>query len=56
MIFYIIRNFLLYLYRNKLYTLITISGFAISIMFVLTVSWQSWQAARRNPVEALRYE
>jgi putative ABC transport system permease protein len=23
---------------------------------LLTVSWQSWQAARRNPVEALRYE
>jgi len=23
---------------------------------LLTVSWQSWRAARRNPVEALRYE
>ncbi|HKL32403.1 MAG TPA: FtsX-like permease family protein, partial [Tangfeifania sp.] len=23
---------------------------------LLTVSWQSWQAATRNPVEALRYE
>ncbi len=23
---------------------------------LLTVSWQSWKAARRNPVEALRYE
>ncbi|MFP4366090.1 MAG: ABC transporter permease [Bacteroidales bacterium] len=23
---------------------------------MLTVSWQSWSAARRNPVEALRYE
>jgi len=22
----------------------------------LTVSWQSWRAARRNPVESLRYE
>lgn len=35
MIFYIIRNYILHLYRNKLYTLITVSGFAISIMFVL---------------------
>jgi len=23
---------------------------------LLTVSWQSWMAATRNPVEALRYE
>jgi len=23
---------------------------------MLTVSWQSWRAARRNPVESLRYE
>ena len=35
--------------------------FAISVLIALlvalvTVSWQSWQAATRNPVEALRYE
>ncbi len=29
--------------------------FALSIA-ILTVSWQSWKAATRNPVEALRYE
>jgi len=29
--------------------------FALAITF-LTVSWQSWRAATRNPVEALRYE
>jgi len=23
---------------------------------LLTISWQSWRAAKRNPVEALRYE
>jgi putative ABC transport system permease protein len=27
-----------------------------SIIALLTVSWQSWRAATRNPVEALRYE
>ena len=26
------------------------------VIAVLTVSWQSWRAATRNPVEALRYE
>jgi putative ABC transport system permease protein len=26
------------------------------LVAVLTVSWQSWRAARKNPVEALRYE
>lgn len=30
-------------------------GIAISIA-LFAVSWQSWWAARRNPVEALRYE
>ena len=29
--------------------------FALGIA-LLTVSWQSWKAATRNPVEALRYE
>jgi putative ABC transport system permease protein len=31
---------------------------AVSAVFIalLTVSWQSWRAATRNPVEALRYE
>jgi putative ABC transport system permease protein len=30
-------------------------GVALGIS-LLTVSWQSWKAATRNPVEALRYE
>jgi putative ABC transport system permease protein len=30
--------------------------FSAVIVAVLTVSWQSWRAATRNPVEALRYE
>ena len=36
-----------------------IFGLAVILAFgiaLLTVSWQSWRAATRNPVEALRYE
>ncbi len=33
-----------------------ISGVVVFFVAVLAVSWQSWRAARRNPVEALRYE
>lgn len=33
-----------------------LAGFVALIVALLTVSWQSWRAATRNPVEALRYE
>jgi len=33
-----------------------ISGLVILIIALLAISWQSWRAASRNPVEALRYE
>jgi len=33
-----------------------LSGFITLVITFLTVSWQSWRAASRNPVEALRYE
>lgn len=33
-----------------------IGGGMALIIALLTVSWQSWMAARRNPVDALRYE
>lgn len=32
------------------------AGVTALIVALLTVSWQSWRAAGRNPVEALRYE
>jgi len=32
------------------------AGFIAIAIAVITVSWQSWKAATRNPVEALRYE
>ncbi|TRX72664.1 ABC transporter permease [Carboxylicivirga sp. M1479] len=34
---------------------IVVGGFALFIALTM-VSWQTWRAARRNPVEALRYE
>lgn len=33
-----------------------LSGVIVLAISLLTVSWQSWRAAKRNPVEALRYE
>jgi putative ABC transport system permease protein len=33
-----------------------LSGLLVLGIAMLTVSWQSWNAAKRNPVEALRYE
>ena len=33
-----------------------LAGTIALVIALLTVSWQSWRAARRNPVEALRYE
>jgi ABC-type antimicrobial peptide transport system permease subunit len=32
------------------------AGLIVSGIALLTISWQSWRAATRNPVEALRYE
>jgi putative ABC transport system permease protein len=32
------------------------AGILVLLIALLTVSWQSWRAATRNPVEALRYE
>jgi putative ABC transport system permease protein len=33
-----------------------LSGIIVLTISLLTVSWQSWRAATKNPVEALRYE
>jgi putative ABC transport system permease protein len=32
------------------------SGLLAFVIVLLAVSWQSWRAATRNPVDALRYE
>ena len=46
-----------YAYHVKLNIWIfVLSGIIITGIALLTVLWQSWRAATRNPVEALRYE
>ncbi|MFT3737607.1 MAG: ABC transporter permease [Breznakibacter sp.] len=44
-------------YRTELnWWIFALSGLMALIVALLTVSWQSWKAATRNPIEALRYE
>lgn len=44
-------------YRTELsWWIFGLSGIIALGIALLTVSWQSWRAAARNPVEALRYE
>ncbi|MGD0342660.1 MAG: FtsX-like permease family protein, partial [Bacteroidales bacterium] len=41
---------------NLSWWIFALAGLLALGIALLTVSWQSWQAATRNPVEALRYE
>ncbi len=44
-------------YRTELsWRIFALAGILAFGIAILTVSWQSWRAATRNPVEALRYE
>ncbi len=44
-------------YRTELsWWIFALAGLIALTVGLLTVSWQSWRAATRNPVEALRYE
>ncbi len=44
-------------YKTELnWWIFAMAGFLTLGIALLTVSWQSWKAATRNPVEALRYE
>jgi putative ABC transport system permease protein len=54
----IMKNWLLnYAFRTNITAWIYISGGLVTLMIaMITVAWQSWKAATRNPVEALRYE
>ncbi|GAB7088713.1 ABC transporter permease [Marinifilum fragile] len=44
-------------YKTKMsWWVFALSGVMVMGIALLTVTWQSWKAARRNPVESLRYE
>ncbi len=44
-------------YRTTLkWWIFALSGFLAMGVALLTITWQSWKAATRNPVEALKYE
>ncbi len=41
---------------NLSWWIFALAGISALLIALLTVSWQSWRAATRNPVKALRYE
>jgi len=46
-----------YAYKTDVkWWIFALSGVIVLTISLLTVSWQSWRAATRNPIEALRYE
>jgi putative ABC transport system permease protein len=57
-IWYIMNKWLQnFAYRTELsWWVFAVAGTVALVIALLTVSWQSWRAATRNPVEALRYE
>jgi len=49
-----LRNFA---YRTEMsWWIFALAGIIALLIALLTVSWQSWRAANKNPVESLRYE
>jgi putative ABC transport system permease protein len=46
-----------FVYKTELsWWIFAVAGISAILIAVLTVSWQSWGAATRNPVEVLRHE
>jgi len=44
-------------YRTELsWWIFVLAGLLVLLIALLTVSWQSWRAATRNPIEIMRYE
>jgi len=46
-----------FVYKTELsFWIFALTGFIVLGIALLTVSWQSWHSATRNPVDSLRYE
>jgi putative ABC transport system permease protein len=46
-----------FVYKTEIsWWIFALAGLTALVIALLTVSWQSWRAATRNPVKALRYE
>ncbi|MBK7628918.1 MAG: FtsX-like permease family protein [Bacteroidales bacterium] len=46
-----------FVYKTELsWWIFIVAGLFATLIALITVNWQSWRAATRNPVEALRYE
>ncbi len=56
--FFLVRNwFQEFAYRTSIsWDLFILSGVVVLIISIITVTWQSWMAANRNPVQTLKYE
>jgi ABC-type antimicrobial peptide transport system permease subunit len=56
--YYLLNSWLQqFAYRTNLsFWVFLLAGVITSVIVLITVSWQSWKAADRNPVESLRYE
>ena len=56
--YYAMNNWLEnFAYKTDLsWWIFALAGLIAIVIALITVSWQSWRAATRNPVEALRYE
>ncbi len=55
---YLMHKWLLsFVYKTTIsWWIFVLAGLLAFIIALVTISWQSWRAAARNPVEALRYE
>ena len=56
--YYVINKWLKnFAYKTDLsWWIFALAGLIAYLIALLTVGWQSWRVASRNPVEALRYE